>query len=82
MKKIIISITGMKCEHCEKRVNEVIKNNFKVKSVKSDRTINTTTVITLDDISDEDLKKALAQTNFEVGEITHTEAVRSGLSWK
>ena len=82
MLKIEIEVTGMKCEHCEKRVNEVLKESFKAKSIKVDRTINKATIITPNDISDDDIKKAISQTNFQVGNITRAEAVRHGLSWK
>lgn len=35
MVRIIVSIDGMACEHCEARVNETLRGKFSVSKVKS-----------------------------------------------
>lgn len=82
MNKIVVEVTGMRCPMCEKHVNEIVKNNFDVKSVTSSHEKNETVIITPVEISDEELLKVLSTTGYTIGKIVRTDAKRVGLSWK
>lgn len=60
MIKIVIKIDGMKCSMCQSHINDVIRNNFIVKKVKSSYKKGET-VIT----SDKPLDKVALQNSIE-----------------
>lgn len=69
MVKIIANIDGMACSMCEAHVNDAIRKNLKVKKVKSSHRKGQTIIISQEDISQEDIKKALEGTGYEVKDI-------------
>ena len=69
MVKIIANIDGMACSMCEAHVNDAIRKNPKVKKVKSSHRKGQTIIISQEDISQEDIKKALEGTGYEVKDI-------------
>lgn len=66
MVKIIANIDGMACSMCEAHVNDAIRKNLKVKKVKSSHRKGQTIIISQEDIGEEDIKKALEGTGYEV----------------
>ena len=62
----IISIEGMHCAHCSKRVEEALKNIKEVKSVKVNLEEKNAEVILKTDIANETLKAAVEDIGFEV----------------
>ena len=59
MKNIILDIDGMKCSMCESHINDIIRQNFKVKKVKSSHIKNNTIITTQNDLDMENLKQKL-----------------------
>lgn len=55
----IITVTGMKCEHCEAHTVEALKKVEGVVSATADRTNNEARVELVRDVSDEVLLKAI-----------------------
>ena len=53
MTKYTAVIEGMSCSMCEAHINDVIRAEFKVKKVKSDRKSNTAVIIAEDGAVDE-----------------------------
>ncbi|HIS48308.1 MAG TPA: cation transporter [Candidatus Scybalocola faecigallinarum] len=66
MVKIIANIDGMACSMCEAHVNDAIRKNLKVKKVKSSHRKGQTIIVSQEDIGEEDIKKALEGTGYEV----------------
>lgn len=77
MFKITLKVDGMTCSMCESHVNDAIRNNFKVKSVKSSRK-NGETVINCDEELDvEKLSSVLSSLGY--GMLSHnTEKLPDG----
>lgn len=66
MFKITLGIDGMKCGMCEAHVNDYIRKNFNVKKVKSSHIKKETVIISQDDINEEDIKKVLSSTGYNI----------------
>ena len=64
MLKIIINIDGMMCGMCESHMNDMFRQKFNVKKVTSSHSKGISVVITENDISDEELKKAISETGY------------------
>lgn len=77
MKKITVKIDGMSCGMCESYINDVIRRAFKVRKVTSSRARGETVILTENEITEEELRKALAPTGYTfVG--YRSEAVEKG----
>lgn len=50
MIEIVLTLDGVMCEKCESRVNEAVKHDPKVKSVKTSHVTGECTVVCADDI--------------------------------
>lgn len=62
--RYILKIKGMRCGMCESHINSAIRNNFKIKKVKSSRH-KEETVIESDEILDEEkLIKVIKDTGY------------------
>ncbi len=66
MKKITMKIDGMKCGMCETHINNCVRTNFDVKSVKSSHLKNETEIIAENDISEADFKNVIEKTGYKV----------------
>ena len=62
----IISIEGMHCEHCSKRVEGALKDLKEVKSVKVNLEDKNAEVVLKADVENEILKAAVEDIGFEV----------------
>lgn len=82
MNKYVLEVTGMKCQMCEKHMNEEIKKSFKVKNVTSSHDNNEVVIITGENISEEDLRKVVSEAGYNLGNVKVEEASRHFLSWK
>ena len=69
MYNYLFKIDGMYCSMCESHVNDVIRNNFNVKKVKSSHSKNETLITTDEKIDEVKLKKVLHDIGYEVLEI-------------
>ena len=66
MIKTTIGIDGMMCGMCESHINDVIRREFKVKKVSSSHTKGFAEIISENEIDDEKIKKAIADTGYDV----------------
>lgn len=62
--RMILEIDGMMCPMCESHVNDAIRNNFKVRSVKSSHKTGVCTVVSEDELDTEKLSKVLKDTGY------------------
>lgn len=78
MTKYTLKIEGMMCGHCEAHMNDTIRNNFKVEKVTSSHT-DKECVIIAEDLDEEKLKKAVADTGYELVSISSEPYKKKGL---
>lgn len=64
-----LEIHGMKCGMCESHINDVIRKNFDVKRVKSNRFKNQTIILSNTALDEEKIKSVIAETGYELKEI-------------
>ncbi|MBR5769173.1 MAG: heavy-metal-associated domain-containing protein [Clostridia bacterium] len=79
MIEITLKIEGMMCGMCESHVNAAVRNAFDVKKVSSSHTDKETIIISEDDIPDEKIKEVIAETGYELKEITRKPYEKKGL---
>lgn len=79
MYKTTIKVTGMMCGMCESHMNDAVRNRFNPKKVTSSRKDNETVIISKERIDEEELKKVVADTGYEAGEVTVEEYEKKGL---
>ena len=60
----------MSCSMCESHVNDMIRNNFDVKKVKSSHKKNETLIISNNKLDEEKLKDVLHKNGYEILEIS------------
>lgn len=82
MIKITVGIEGMACGMCEAHVNDAVRQNFSVKKVTSSHTKKQTVIIAENDISEQDLKKAFANTGYEVISVNSVPYEKKGLFFR
>ena len=68
-----LEIHGMKCGMCESHINDVIRKNFDVKKVKSNRFKNQTIILSNVALDEEKIKSVIAETGYELKEIRKEE---------
>ena len=71
--KYRLEIHGMKCGMCESHINDVIRKNFDVKKVKSNRFKNQTIILSKFALDEEKIKSVIAETGYELKEIRKEE---------
>lgn len=69
MIKTTLRIDGMMCGMCETHVNDIIRNEFKIKKVTSSHSKGTTEIISENTIDKTALKEAVGKTGYKVLEI-------------
>ncbi|MBQ9046964.1 MAG: heavy-metal-associated domain-containing protein [Solobacterium sp.] len=80
MTKYTAVIEGMSCSMCEAHINDVIRAEFKVKKVKSDRKSNTAVIIAEDGAVDEEkLAAAIARIGYTYKGLSSEPYVKRGL---
>lgn len=82
MNKYILRIDGMKCGMCEAHVEETIRKNIKLKSVKASHIKNQVVVITELDLTIEDFKKSLDPTGYRLELFEKVEAKKTLFGWR
>ena len=78
MYEIILGVEGMRCGMCEAHVNEAIRGAFRVRKVTSSHTKGECTVISENDISDEELQNAVGKTGYTVLQINREPYEKKG----
>ena len=79
MIKTTVGIEGMSCCMCEAHINDVVRREFKVKSVKSSVKKKNSEIVSKEPIDEEKLRKAITDTGYTVTGITSEEYVKKGL---
>ena len=74
-----IGVGGMMCEMCETHINDVIRKNFKVKSVKSSRKKQQCVVVTQEPLDEAAVRAAISETGYEFLSMTSEPYVKKGL---
>ena len=64
MVKTVVKIDGMACGMCESHMNDSIRNNFKVKSVKSSHLDKESVVVSEESLDEEKMKKVVTDTGY------------------
>lgn len=64
MVKTVVKIDGMACGMCESHMNDLIRNNFKVKSVKSSHSDKESVVVSEESLDEEKMKKVVTDTGY------------------
>ena len=70
MIKTILTIDGMMCSMCESHVNDTIRNNFRIKKVKSSHSKGITEIISESQLDETYLKETVAKTGYKVLDVT------------
>ena len=63
---ITLEIDGMMCGMCESHINDAVRNNFSVKSVKSNHKTGTCRIVSSTALDMEKLKSVIEQTGYKV----------------
>lgn len=79
MVKTVLSIEGMACGMCESHMNECIRKNFDVKSVKSSHKKKSSEIISENELNAEKLKAVIKDTGYELTGISSEPYVKKGL---
>ena len=66
----ILEIDGMMCGMCESHVNDAIRNNFSVKSVKSSHKTGITQIVSEEPLDEEKLRSVIKETGYELKNIS------------
>ncbi len=77
--KTTVGIEGMSCGMCEAHINDLVRREFKVKSVKSSVKKKNSEIVSKEPIDEEKLRKAITDTGYTVTGITSEEYVKKGL---
>ena len=70
MIETVLKIDGMSCGMCESHINDVIRNQFKVKKVKSSHRKGQTIIIPEEKLDHSELENAISNTGYTVLDIT------------
>ena len=76
MTKTILEIHGMMCGMCEAHVNDAIRGQFAVKSVRSSHTKNETEILSDAPLDETKLRETIAATGYELKGVRTEEAKR------
>ena len=79
MIKMTLEVEGMACGMCEAHVNDAIRNTFPVKKVTSSHTKKQTIIIAEQDISEQELKDAIAKAGYDVVSVNREPYEKKGL---
>ena len=64
--KYILKVDGMACSMCEAHVNDCIRNNFKVKKVKSNHKNGDVLIESVEPLDENSLKEIIVKTGYTV----------------
>ena len=81
MIKYTVKVDGMMCGMCENHVNEAVRKAMTVKHVASSHSKGETTVIVDDEIDENTLVKAIADTGYEVKGVSHAPYKKKLFGW-
>lgn len=79
MKKVTVKIEGMMCGMCESHVNDEVRKNFNVSKVTSSHKKGECVILTEKELDEEQLKKVIEETGYQVLSIAQEEYKKKGL---
>lgn len=79
MQKTTLKIDGMVCSMCESHINDCIRNQFPVKSVKSSHAKNETVILSEEGVNEAELRAAIEATGYRVLSAQTEEYRKKGL---
>ena len=74
-----VEVDGMACSMCEAHINDTIRRQFQVNKVTSSHKKGKTEIITEEPLEEEALKKAIADTGYELVSMQTEPYVKKGL---
>lgn len=69
MTRYVLQIDGMQCGMCESHINDVVRREFKVKSVNSSHSKNITEIISPEPLDEVRLENLIHNTGYELRSI-------------
>ena len=82
MVKTIISVDGLVCDMCDAHMNDAIRKAFKVKKVTTSHSKGETVVISENEMSREDIEKAVNGTGYKILDVKSEPYEKKGLFWR
>ena len=64
MTRTVVGIDGMACSMCESHVNDIVRRNFHVKSVKASHKKKQAEIISAEPLDEAALRKAIGDTGY------------------
>lgn len=74
MNKYVLKIDGMKCNMCESHINDLVRRNLNIKSVKSSHKKNETIIISENEIEYNSFYELFENSGYKLEKITKEEA--------
>ena len=65
MVETTVGIDGMMCEMCEAHINDAIRKNFAVKSVKSNRKKKQCVIVSEQPLNEDEVRKTIEATGYD-----------------
>ena len=78
MKEFTVAVSGMMCQKCESHVVEAVKEIKGVKSVTASKDEKKAVVVAKDSVKAEEIKAAITEAGYEVGDITEKVVEKQG----
>ncbi len=79
MTEITLKVNGMQCGMCEAHINDAVRRAFRVKKVSSSHSKGQTVIVTEEDIDDNDLRRVIGDSGYEVETVSRAQYEKKGL---
>ncbi len=73
-----LEVTGMRCGMCESHINDVIRNNFDIKVVKSNRHKNLVIIISRSPLDTSLIKEVISKEGYTCSDINSYKRSKNG----
>ena len=79
MVKYIVKIEGMKCKHCEARVDKALKENLDAKNINVSKDNKEAVIISKEELDEAKIEEVVKDTGFEFVSLTKEPYEKKGL---
>lgn len=79
MTEITLKIEGMMCGMCESHINDAVRTRLPVDKVSSSRKNGETVILAKEDIPDEEIRRVIGETGYELKGISRRPYEKKGL---
>ena len=79
MTEITLKIEGMMCGMCESHINDAVRSHLPVDKVSSSRKNGETVILAKEDIPDEEIRRVIGETGYELKSISRRPYEKKGL---